>query len=47
MIMTKTSSTSQLSFPDDDHDDDLFDYDDENLLISHEPGFYTESNQFY
>jgi hypothetical protein len=48
-MITKTTSCScmcKLTFADYGHDDDLFDYDDVNLLISHEPGFYTKSNQF-
>jgi hypothetical protein len=31
----------KLTFADDVHDDDLFDYGDENLLFSHEPDSYT------
>jgi hypothetical protein len=37
-----------LTFADDVSDDDiLFDYGDENYLISHQPYFYRKSNQFF
>jgi hypothetical protein len=45
MIMTTSFFRKrELTFADDGHDG-LFDGD-ENLLISHEPGSYTKSNQF-
>ena len=45
MIWQQASRKRGLTFADDGHDG-LFDYGDENLLISHEPGSYTKSNQF-